>query len=312
MLNKKLAVICAFHCDPYQVLYYKDLFNKYWGSEEDGLYALVSGKNYLKSADFICKELNEIADYVDYAPDLNDHGDTLNRVYKKVPDDVEVVMVMDSDEWIYKEGLIRDFLLSFNDDIDIVGDFCDSGSMRLKDVAHGRFGKCRLNPMIALIRKSVLDKVPDLHFGNKDWKAGEKIDCLDWVVPDNFPPSYGENKCECTDTMGYLGLQLLKLTSNIRLISITQEGLFHAASLSSWVTSYSIMKPELRAGEVFNDRFSWLWWLTKRYSSQFPDINATQGHLKQLEAFAKANNISVQDMEKHQYKVFKQFPALNI
>ncbi len=303
MNKNKLAVMCAIHNDPYQILYYKELFKKYWGNEVGGLYALISGDNYLNSAKFNVETLKEVAEYVDYVPDLNDHGTTLNRLYKQVPKDKEVVMIMDSDEWIYKPGLITDFLSSFDEGTDIVGDWCDSGSEKLKDKAHEIYGRCRLNPMIVLIRKKLLDKIPDRHFGAKNWKAGEKISVLnDWVSETD----------ECTDTFGYVGLQLLKLTDNLRLISICQDGLFHAASLSSWMITYSQREPIYEPDQHFEDRLSWWYWLATRFGDEYPDKEATKKHIEKLLKFGEVNKLPKETLEKHQEMVFAKYPALKL
>lgn len=311
MDKNKLAVMVAMHCDPFQAIYYKELFKKYWGNEVGGLYMKLSGVNYLGSKQFILDLFKDTAKFIDYDVSINDHGKTLNALYPEIPNDYEVVMIMDSDEWIYKQGLVTDFLNSFDDGIDIVGDWCDSGSVRLKDMAHAKFGRCRLNPMITLIRKSLLDKIDDINFSAKNWESGEKVKELDWVVPDEFPPSYGDCKLECTDTFGYVGLQLLQHTNNLRLISIMQSGLFHAASLSSWMITYSQQEPIYHDGQQFLDRLSWWYWLAKRYGDQYIRT-ATKKHIDKLVAFARINNITQVDMVKHQEDLFKRIPELNI
>jgi len=303
MDKSKLAVICAMHADPYQAIYYKELFDKYWGNEVGGLYLKVTGVNYLGSKDFILDLFKDTAKFIDYDVRINDHGMTLDALYKEVPDDKEVIMIMDSDEWIYKPGLITDFLSSFDDNIDIVGDWCDSGSVGLKDKAHEIYGRCRLNPMVVLIRKKLLDQIPDRKFGAKNWIAGEKIGVLnDWV----------SGVDECTDTFGYVGLQLLQLTNNLRHISICQDGLFHAASLSSWMITYSQREPIYEPDQQFIDRLSWWYWLAKRYSSQFPDKNATQRHLEALVRFGEVNHLPEEKLIEHQNTVFANYPALKL
>ncbi len=303
MDKEKLAVCCAFHCDPFQAIYYKELFKKYWGDEIGDLYIKVSGINYLGSKDFILDLFKDIATFIDYDRAINDHGMTLNALYPEIPNNKEVVMIMDSDEWIYKRGLITDFLSSFDEGIDIVGEWCDSGSVNLKDKAHELFGRCRLNPMITFIRKSLIDKVPDLHFGARNWKAGEVIVPLNnWVSTED----------ECTDTFGYIGLQLLNMTNNLRLISIMQDGLFHAASLSSWMITYSQQEPKYEPEQSFIDRLSWWYWLARRYRHQFPDKNATESHLKRLRAFGEVNKLPEKKLIEHQEALFDKIPQLKL
>jgi hypothetical protein len=303
MDKSKLAVCCAMHCDPYQAIYYKKLFDKYWGNEVGGLYIKVSGLNYLGSKDFILDLFKDTADFIDADWFINDHGMTLDALYPEVPDDKEVVMIMDSDEWIYKPGLLTDFLNSFDEGIDIVGEWCDSGSVGLKDKAHEIFGRCRLNPMIVLIRKKLLDQIPDIHFGSKNWKAGEVIVPLkNWVSLND----------ECTDTFGYVGLQLLNLTDNLRHIKIDQDGLFHAASLSSWMITYSQREPIYEPDQHFLDRLAWWYWLATRFRDEYPDKVATDKHIKKLLKFGEANKISKELLEKHQEMLFKRIPQLKL
>lgn len=295
--------MCAMHCDPYQAIYYKKLFDKYWGNEVGGLYLKLSGLNYLGSKDFILDLFKDTADFIDADWFINDHGMTLDALYPEVPDDKEVVMIMDSDEWIYKSGLITDLLSSFDEGIDIVGEWCDSGSVGLKDKAHEIFGRCRLNPMIVLIRKRLLDKIPDLHFGSKNWKVGEVIVPLkNWVSIQD----------ECTDTFGYVGLQLLNLTDKLRHITINQDGLFHAASLSSWMITYSQREPIYEPDQHFEDRLAWWYWLATRFGDGFPDKEATRKHIEKLLKFGEVNKLPKETLEKHQEMIFQKYPALKL
>lgn len=306
----KISTIVAQHIDPYHAIFYKKLYDKYWKNEVDGIYIMLSGNNYLSAAQFIKDLWKDEAKYIDYRPDLNDHGQTLNVLYPKVKDS-EVIMIMDSDEWIFRNGVISNLAnYILKDDYDIVSSFCNSGSQRLVGKIVDNLTKtrgARLNPMIAFIRKSVLDKVEDLHFGAKIFNPGDRIKQINWTVPQYFPLNYGENKVECMDTAGWLGVQLMALTNKIKDIEMNGNGLMHSASLSSWTITYKDQIFEHK-GQNFEDRLLWWYFLSTRYQSYFPSGK----HLKDLLRFAEVNHFTEDYLKLKVKELLEKYPEFNL
>lgn len=325
-MNKKprVSVMVAFHTEPYIALYFKKIYEKYWKDEIDDIWTLVSGSNYMHAASFTQQLWEGEAAFTGYAQDIDDHGKTLNRIYKHInylekkgkKEKSDIIMIIDSDEYIYREGFLTELVnYIWKDGYDVVSSWSQSGSQRIGEVARDKFDvpNHRLDPMISLFRKSVLDQVPDINFSARQFMPKEYVPSLDWTVPEDFPESYGPWKLESIDTGGYLGFQFLALTDKIKVIEMNQEGsCMHAGSMSSWATNYAHIEPTYFPDQQFARRITW-WYLQYQLCHQdYPYPQRNKEHIRKLLAFAEANKLSEEKLKQNMEELFTKYPGLRV
>lgn len=325
-MNKKPRISCltAFHTEPFIALYFKKIYEKYWKDEIDAIYTLVSGSNYMNSASFTQTLWENEAGFTGYAQDIDDHGKTLNRIYAwlnnkekrgKIPES-DIIMIIDSDEYVYRKGFITELAnYIWRDGYDIVASWSQSGSQRLGEIVRKKFKvpNHRLDPMIALIRKSVLDKVEDINFSAKQFLIGEHIKPLDWTVPEDFPESYGPWKLESMDTCGWLGMQLLALKPKLKIIDMNTKGsCMHAGSMSSWATNYAHIEPTYFPDQNFEDRITWWYLQYQLCHKDYPFPKKNKEHIKKLLAFAEKNKMPEEHLKFKMEQLLNNHPNLRV
>jgi len=322
--KSRISVLTAFHTEPYIALYFKKIYEKYWKDEIDAIYTLVSGSNYMDSASFTQTLWEGIAGFTGYAQDIDDHGKTLNRIYAwldneemrgKLPTS-DIIMIIDSDEYIYREGWVEELAGYIErDEADIVASWSQSGSQRLGEVVRNKFmvENHRLNPMIALIRKSFLDRIEDINFSARQFLPKEYIKCIDWTVPQDFPESYGPWKLESMDTCGFLGMQLLALKPRLKIIDMNTEGAcLHAGSMSSWATNYAHIPPTYFPDQNFEDRITWWYLQYQLCHKDYPYPSKNEEHIRKLLMFAEANKLSENKLKENMEELFNKYPNLKV
>ena len=111
------AVLIAFAADPYLALYFKKTY-EFWKDEVDELHIHINGKQKF-IIDFIEKLWQKDAKRIVKRYEIYRQGQAFNELY---PIDCDILMTMDSDNFIYQKGIIDDLAYKIeNGAVDYVG-----------------------------------------------------------------------------------------------------------------------------------------------------------------------------------------------
>lgn len=194
IFERSRAAILPYPGDPFLLNYWLSLFHKYWYNEIDRLY-IFANSPLLKDPEIVAF-LKEICDDPKIMLIIHEqqieHGDVINRTLEMVQEDL--VMLVEDDGFIFKSGVV-DWCFSRieHEGYDIVGSKRGSCGMeilkRAKEVwdldyeGEGDQG-CNFWPNFFFTKKQILLDT-DRNFGARMWRAGERIEELDFTVTED-------------------------------------------------------------------------------------------------------------------------------
>ena len=161
--------MCAFVPDPYIALYFKKCYEN-WKDEADGLMVQVNG--YRKEVvDFIADIYKD--EFVIKHYHHSNQGIAFDELYPHFKGDV--IGTMCSDNFIYREGVVKDELAKLNE-YDAVG----SGGLHIRpptmaDKVAAKAGTCRLNPFMSFWKAEKLKEIEPFTFQSVIYPEGTPI-----------------------------------------------------------------------------------------------------------------------------------------
>ena len=214
----------AFVCNPYLAVLQKRMYERFWKEEVDEVLINVNGCNDVIRQWIIDLWKDDKVKYIDDVPSEIRQGPAFDNLYKHVSDDIGIVITMDSDNFIFKNGVLdyfKDMLDGEYGSIGSLGYHAYPGSV--SDLALEKYGTARLNPFMSFWKKEIIDQIKDVDFCTYNYKKGEKFGPLG-VLPDDG----------WMDIMCKFSLNYFKISPKFLKITQTQEGKYiHIAALSS-------------------------------------------------------------------------------
>lgn len=214
------AALLPFPGDPFLFQYWYGLFKKYWGAEVDKLYVYMNSPIEQDVVDFL-KDLVKNDDKVvfHYEPQQIEHGEVINRTLDLVKE--EYIMLVEDDCYIWGIGVISQcFNMLECGAKDMVVSKRGSCGMEILKAAKEKWGLeyeglgdqgPNFWPNLFFSKKELLLKT-DRNFGARMWKAGEKIEALDYVCKED----------QAGDTFVNTSLQLRTMVPEDRIHYVPQ------------------------------------------------------------------------------------------
>lgn len=224
MKNNSVSCLIAFVCNPYLAVLQKETYLKYWKDEIDEILINVNGRNNqirkfivdLWKDDDKVKVINEL-------PGEMRQGVAFDSLLPAV--EGKVLMTLDSDNFIYKKGVIRDHAnIILSGEADSVGS--QGFHARPKWAANAliqKFTTVRLNPFMSFWNMDIVKQINNVTFKNFSFEQGEKFRFI------------GDIKERVTlDVMAYFSVQFFEISKKIMKIPSEKEGQYiHVGALSS-------------------------------------------------------------------------------
>ena len=265
----------AFVCNPYLAVLQKRTYEKYWKDEVDEVLINVNGRNdtIRKFIVDLWKDDDKVV-FVDEVPKEIRQGPAFNRLYPHVTGNV--LMTIDSDNFIYKKGIVSEFgrliVEGIHDSIGSMGLHAYPQEMMRKIT--GKYGTVRLNPFMAFFNNDIIKQIKDIDFGTEAFKKGDVIPYLGGMEHNGW-----------IDIMGKLCIQFFQISKNYYLIKATEPGkYYHMSGISSlYRRKFRSLEDDdeqkFRAGslDAFQNHGYWAMYYTLYQSTKgevpFPDYN---------------------------------------
>ena len=221
----------VFAPDPFLALFFRELYDKNFKDELDGLYAQVNGANK-EIVDFISDLYKDCFVIKHY--DHSNQGIGFDELYKEIEGDVLATFC--SDNFVFKKGIIKGFADRIkNGEVDVVGSVGNHASPPcMADKIVAKNGFVRFNPFMSFWNLKKLKEI-DFTFQAYDMEQGDRIEELDL---DYNPPGR-------LDVMS--GMTIKYLAKNKHHDIIPPEDLpnyTHASGLSSGVYGHLVENEE--------------------------------------------------------------------
>lgn len=204
----KKEVLIAFAADPYLALFFKKTYDLFWKDEIDGLNIHINGKQKF-IIDFIADLWKDDAKQIIKKYKVYRQGEAFNELYDKVNSDI--VMTMDSDNFIYRGGVVNDF------------------SEKIENGNYDYIGSKK--PFMSFWNKKILDKII-VNFEEYHFKKGE--------TANGFDEPFNEDKFY--DVMELLHLRFFDKTKKIFEIPIDDlpyyEHIGRRSFFAYWVADF--------------------------------------------------------------------------
>lgn len=209
------AALLPTIADPSVLTFWWHFFESVWQDEVDRLYVYV-GTDHVS-----LKILNYIQELVGHHPKvifkylqgLNDHGPTLAKAV--VDSTEEYLMFVEEDAFIFKKGEVDKYFRKLESgEYDFIGSPRGSVNMNIYNAEMKKFDVPAFEgydngpnfwPNFVFTTRDLITKT-DLHFNSKDWKKGDYIKELDYIVQDDV---------ESADTFSWMSMQIRSLTNKI-------------------------------------------------------------------------------------------------
>jgi len=307
--TRDVSLMVAFVCNPYLAVLQKKLYLKYWKDEVDEVLVNVNGRND-EIRNFIIDlwQEDDKVKYVDDMPSEIRQGPAFFRLFPLLKG--RVMVTMDSDNFIYAKGVIKEFSdLILNDQFDSVG---SSGHHarpnELTNLLIKTYGTVRFNPFMSFWNKRVVDRIDNLKFGAFTFKEGEKFYWL---------PEY--NGAGQLDVMGLFSCQFFEKANRKKIIPPSEEGRYvHNGAISSIYRRFFKNledNNEMKWKETYMTKQNinyWIWYyLIYQYTYQdvpFDDYN--KEYFRGLEFEIKKSGASLEIVLLESDKIIKQHPGL--
>lgn len=220
------AALLPFPGDPFLLKFWLKFFHEVWGDEVDKLYVLINSpieKSVVEYELELLRHEKVVPIYIDHQIE---HGAGIDLMLGQCEE--EYVMLIEDDGYIFKPGYVdKYFSLLENGNYDVIGSPRGSCSMEIYEAARVMFGLSyeglgdhgpNFWPNYLFTKRDTLLET-DRNFGARAWKTGEKIEPLNYIVPDGIEVVVG-------DTFVNTSLQLRAKFSNDRILEIPQ---YHAS-----------------------------------------------------------------------------------
>lgn len=290
MDKKKVSVLIAFVCQPYLAAIQKKLFDRVWGEEVDEVLINVNGKgDYLRKIIIDMWKKEPKVKFIDEQNWEQRQGPAFNNLYPHATGNV--IMFLDSDNFIYKKGVVRYFTdLIYGKVHTSIGSFGYHGyPAKVAERIMAKNSTVRLNPFMAFFDKSIIDKIKDLDFGAFNFAKGEAIPCI------------GNSDVKgWLDIFGIFCVKYFDLSRNIyKIPGDKDDEWIHVSGLSSvWRRNFRSLEEvnEFRTGKyekISNHYLIWTY-LCYEYTKDMLPKEFNDKFLAMLDFNAKASGSSLE------------------
>lgn len=217
--TRSRAAILPYPGDPFLLNYWLTLFDRFWSDEVDKLYIYANSPIFTdpKVKAYVEKRTNHPKIHLIVYPEQVEHGEVINRTLDAVQEDL--VMLVEDDGFIFKKGVV-DWAFSKIEigEADIVASKRGSCGLEISKRAQELWGLayegegdqgCNFWPNFFFTKKEILT-FTDRNFGARMWKAGERIEALNYVCETD----------QAGDTLVNTSLQLRAM--NYRIATVPQ------------------------------------------------------------------------------------------
>lgn len=260
--KRSRAAILPYPCDPFLLNYWLSLFHKYWYDEVDKLY-IFANSPILKDPEILAF-IQEITDdpkiHLIAHPEQIEHGEVINRTLEIVQE--ENVMLIEDDGFIFKKGVVdRCFSLIEHEGYDIVGSKRGSCGMEILKRAKEVWGLdydgegdqgCNFWPNFFFTKKQILLDT-DRNFGARMWKAGERVEELDFTTTEDQAGDTFVNTSLQLRAKGYRIFTMPQYHAHPEDIRHYEEGKYLFDGLAPWTHIGSLSSG---VGGVLRDDFN--------------------------------------------------------
>jgi hypothetical protein len=173
------SCLVAFVCDPYLAVFFKQLYLKYWKNEIDELLVNVNGQSRrIKNFIVDLYEHDSKVSFVDNQRMMR-QGTAFNYLYPHVAKDCDVLMTMDSDNFVYEKGVVSRYVTDIkNGKTDCIGSVGNHAyPSEVLHLINAKYFAARLNPFMTFWNTKLFPKMPEVNFASFGYKKG-----------DNYPP----------------------------------------------------------------------------------------------------------------------------
>ena len=216
------SIFIIFTCNPYLAVLQKRLFDKFWGDEVDEVLIGINGRNK-KMLEFI-RDLwvdEPKVKVIEIMESESRQGIMLNMIYKYATG--EIIIIMDSDNFIYQKGIIDKMCNKIEQGYSSVGSLgLHAHPALVAEMFYKAYGTVRLNPFMAFFKKEIIDK-SEIDFRTFNYELGQQVDF--WGTP---MPCKG-----WIDVMGAMCLRYFKHDFKYFTITENAVGYLHGGGLSS-------------------------------------------------------------------------------
>lgn len=184
----KNALMMAFICDPYLAAFQVDLYNRFWKNEVDEVLINVNGTNErIKNWIGDLWESQDKVTFVDRQRMMR-QGTAFNYLYPHISKDVEVVVTMDSDNFIYSEDVINKFAdIIESEEYGIIGSTgYHAYPSEVSNLIVNRYGTVRVNPFMSFWDKHILNKLPEVNWTSFAYKQGDIYPPVGLIPADGY------------------------------------------------------------------------------------------------------------------------------
>jgi glycosyltransferase involved in cell wall biosynthesis len=219
------TVLLVFIANPYLALLQKRTYLKYWKSEVDEVLINVNGHND-QIRNFIAELWqDDKVKFIDNVSEEMRQGEAFNRLYPHATGDI--IMTLDSDNFIYKTGVIKKFVeqMSKVDSIGSRGLHAFPYTIAKRCIE--KYGIVRLNPFLGFYKKKYIDKIKGLDFRTRAYKAGQELDFFGTMPCDGW-----------FDVMSEFAQRYFKEAPKYKLINEIGDGYVHFGGISSLYRRY--------------------------------------------------------------------------
>jgi len=303
-----ISVLMGFIDDPYLAIFVKKIYERHWKEDIKELLITVNGPNK-DVCDFITNywktddKVTHIKTHYEKVP----AGKGYNALYQHTTGDV--IMIMDMDNFILRKNVLYEFEGQLTSgEYDAIGSHSHAATRRIYERATARFGHCRLNMSMLILKKEMLDHLEDVDFSRKFWYPGDYIKPLDWTVPNDFPRDY-RHKYEHGDVTTYLSLQIFAYTKKVRIIPINCPDYTHAGALSSILKSIPQTQPTTLT-PVPLQRIAWWYYIYQATHHECTLTDFNQRYKDTILQYAKHYNLPEENLRIFANNMLSKYPTL--
>jgi len=269
----KTACLICFVCDPYLAVFQKNIYLKYWKDEVDEVLVNVNGINE-QVKDFIFDLWQDDKVKIVQKERMMRQGTAFNLLYPHVSKDIDIIMTQDSDNFIYKKGVVTEFVDKIvSGRVDAFG---SSGNHAYPPTVSRRivekYGMVRFNPFMTYWRKSILDQIKDLNWTSYGYKKG-----------DHFEPTGTFEMDGHMEVMAKLSLEYFNITKKYEIIEQSKfKKYVHVGGVSSIFRRFFHLieggeKSYIRAKgsriNIYYLLWDYIFWKYTKDQVPFPDYN---------------------------------------
>jgi len=288
MLN---SLLLTFISDPYHALLFHDRW-EFFKDEVDQTCVGVAGK-LPKVNDFIADLWGK---NVVFRTDIHrNQGQSFNEIYPHTTNDV--IITMDSDNYVFKKGLVRNYSDMIGKDYDIIG----SEGLHIKPSSliqdmHKYFGYVRINPFMSFWNREILNKIENLSWETFYFKKGDKLG--DYTFPEE---GY-------VDQMGGMSLKSFLLTKRVLIIESDKFPEYRHPGAMATATAHHLGKDDGSAtignsnplainNALDHTRIGWWLFAFEMTKDRYPDKAFNDEYYRAIKRKAEASHHDFQKVQ---------------